>query len=174
MFIMSVMYILIGLIVGILGTGIYFRWKKKEQPGPQGRTEKDKVEITIQDIIRLAALNIALDVSSLIIEYKINVKNPEFYEKYQGLNKREKDLYFNELITIFSKNRREYVRDLFDQHTGLSIQDVLLLLMSEMELDNKTMSRILGISTETLKKRKTRLKSKMNAGTISVKEETNA
>lgn len=83
-------------------------------------------------------------------------------------------MYFNELITIFSKNRREYVRDLFDQHTGLSIQDVLLLLMSEMELDNKTMSRILGISTETLKKRKTRLKSKMNAGTISVKEETNA
>lgn len=46
--------------------------------------------------------------------------------------------------------------------------------MSEMELDNKTMSRVLGISTETLKKRKTRLKSKMNAGTISVKEETNA
>ena len=80
MVIMSVMYILIGLIVGILGTGIYFRWKKKEQPGPQGRTEKDKVEITIQDIIRLAALNITLDVSSLNIEYKIYVKNPEFSE----------------------------------------------------------------------------------------------
>lgn len=33
--------------------------------------------------------------------------------------------------------------------------------MCEMQLDNKTMARIMGLSLDTLKKRKTRLKAKM-------------
>lgn len=154
-------YILIGLVLGIVIIGGWWKYTEMQKVEKKEGSEKDKIEITLQDIIRLAALNTTLDVTSLIIEYKINIKMPEFYEKYQGLVKREKELYFNELIAIFSKNKREYVQDLFDRYVGLTPQDVLLLLMGEMEIDNKTMARIMGLGMETLKKRKTRLKSKM-------------
>ena len=70
-------------------------------------------------------------------------------------------LYFRELIEIFSHNKKEYVRDLLDKYAGFSTQDVLLLLMCEMQLDNKTMARIMGLTLETLKKRKTRMRIKM-------------
>ena len=43
----------------------------------------------------------------------------------------------------------------------INTPDVLLLLMCEMQLDNKTMARIMGLTLETLKKRKTRMRIKM-------------
>lgn len=166
---MVFVYVFVGMLLGAsIVVAIWWSAREKQQ-SENSWIEKDKVDITIQDIIRLAALNTTLDVSSLIVEYKINVKMPEFYEKYQILSKQEKELYFNELIAIFSKKRREYVQDLFDRHAGLSAQDVLLLLMCEMQLDNKTIAHIMGLSAETLKKRKTRLKSKMNIGNLPVK-----
>lgn len=163
-------YLLTGFLAGGLLVGGCWWWIGRKKQTEQVVVEKEKVEISLQDIIRLAALNTVQDIGCLIIAYKINVKMPEFYEKYQALNKQEKELYFNELIAIFSKNKREYVRDLFDKYPGLSTQDVLLLLMTEMQLDNKTMARIMGLSMETLKKRKTRLKSKMNVEGKPVKE----
>ena len=69
-----------------------------------------------------------------------------------NLVKKQKELYFRELIEIFSHNKKEYVRDLLDKYAGFSTQDVLLLLMCEMQLDNKTMARIMGLTLETLKK----------------------
>lgn len=163
----------IGIVIGAAIVGcIWWLTQEKEEP-VQGRVEKEKVDITVQDIMRLAALNTAVDVSSLIIEYKINKKMPDFYEKYQKLSKHEKDLYFNELIAIFSKNRREYVRDLFDQYGGLSTQDVLLLLMCEMQLDNKTMAMIMGLNKDAFKKRKSRLKVKMHTDVLPVRKEVN-
>lgn len=164
-------YLFIGIVAGAAIVGSLWWFARNKRQPAKVWVEKEKVDITVQDIIRLAALNTTVDVSSLIIEYKINIKMPDFYEKYQKLSKHEKELYFSELISIFSKNRREYVRDLFDHYTGLSTQDVLLLLMCEMQLDNKTMARIMGLSMETLKKRKTRLKVKMHAGSLSLKEE---
>ena len=89
------------------------------------------------------------------------LKIPEFYDKYMNLVKKQKELYFRELIEIFSHNKKEYVRDLLDKYAGFSTQDVLLLLMCEMQLDNKTMARIMGLTLETLKKRKTRMRIKM-------------
>ena len=148
----------------------YGGWTEKKR-NAKIAAEKEKIDITLQDIIRLAALNTRLDVSSLIIEYKINIKIPDFYEKYQALSKHEKELYFSELITIFTKNRREYVEELFNRNAGLSTPDVLLLLMGEMQLDNKTMARIMGVGMETLKKRKTRLKAKLQSAEVPVKEE---
>lgn len=85
----------------------------------------------------------------------------EEYDKYMNLVKKQKELYFRELIEIFSHNKKEYVRDLLDKYAGFSTQDVLLLLMCEMQLDNKTMARIMGLTLETLKKRKTRMRIKM-------------
>lgn len=167
---MVFLYIFIGALLGAMTIGSVWWFTIKQEKRKQGSAEKDKVDITVQDIIRLAALNTSLDVGTLIIEYKINVKMPDFYEKYQTLSKHEREQYFNELIAIFSKNRREYVRDLFDTYSGLSTQDVLLLLMSGMLLDNKTIARIMGLSMETLKKRKTRLKSKMQTAEVVAKE----
>ncbi len=60
--------------------------------------------------------------------------------------KKQKELYFRELIEIFSHNKKEYVRDLLDKYAGFSTQDVLLLLMCEMQLDNQTMARIMGLT----------------------------
>lgn len=170
---MTVIYVFIGFLAGVCSVGLKW-WLTKEKYNIQvEETEKDKIDISLQDIIRLAALNTIQDVSSLIIEYKINVKMPEFYEKYLALSKHERELYFSELITIFTKNKREYVEDLFDRYTGLSTQDVLLLLMGEMQLDNKTMARIMGLGMETLKKRKTRLKAKLLTGGPPGREEAN-
>ena len=43
------------------------------------------------------------------------------------------------------------------------MQDVLLLLMSGQGLDNRTIARIMSLTLETLKKRKTRLNAKIRA-----------
>lgn len=156
-------FIFTGVAIGCLVAGGMFYIVGRKAEKSAARVKKDRIDITVQDIIRLAALSTTLDVNSLIIEYKINIKNPEFYEKYQALNKHERELYFDELIAIFSKNRSEDVCELYDRYPSLSTQDVLLLLMIEMNLDNKTMARIMALTMETLKKRKTRLKAKIQA-----------
>ena len=170
---MALGFIFAGIAVGcmIAGGVFWFAGRKAQEPAGWGR--KDRIDITVQDIIRLAALSTTLDVHSLIIEYKINIKNPEFYEKYQALNKHERELYIDELITIFSKNRPGDIRELYDQYPSLSTQDVLLLLMIEMKLDNKTMARIMALMMETLKKRKTRLKAKIQTDLQFFKAEAN-
>ncbi len=165
--------IVIGLLVGfILGGGcvtfIWLRWENKRIRRRES-FEKEKIDISLQDLLRIATCN--TDINYLIVEYKIDVKMPEFYEKYQALRKQDKDLYINELIDIFSRNKREYVNGLLDKYTSFTKQDVLLLLMCEMQLYNKSMARILGLSQEALKKRKTRLKTKMQSGTLSSKGE---
>lgn len=155
------------LILGIsLGAGIvvlYGRWIEKIRKKKPVSVEREKIDISIEDIIRLAALNTALDITSLIMVHKINVRMPEFYEKYQTLIKQEKDLYFKELIAIFSKNRREYVQNLFNHCPGLSVTDVLLVLLLDTSIDNKTIARIMGVSMDTLKKRRSRLKIKLQS-----------
>lgn len=132
--------------------------KRKRQKEVQ---DKGRVVIPLRDMVQLANINTAMDVGYLMLEYKINLKIPEFYDKYMNLVKKQKELYFRELIEIFSHNKKEYVRDLLDKYAGFSTQDVLLLLMCEMQLDNKTMARIMGLTLETLKKRKTRMRIKM-------------
>lgn len=158
---MALGFIFIGIAIGCMVAGVVFWFVGRKKEEPAIWMEKDKIDITVQDIIRLAALSTTLDVNSLIIEYKINIKSPEFYERYQAVNKHERELYFDALINIFGKNRPEEVRKVYEQYPNLSTQDVLLLLMNKMKLDNKTMARILALTMETLKKRKTRLKAKI-------------
>lgn len=161
---MELLWLIIGILIGIFMT-ISIRWLKTGRYQDKSRSlEKEKIDITLEDIIRLAALNTTLDVTSLIVEYKVNIKIPKFYEKYQVLSKQLKDAYYTELLGIFSKNKGEEVQNLFDQYRGLSVQDVLLLLMMEAQIDNKTIVRILAVSPDALKKRKARLKFKMRAG----------
>lgn len=62
--------------------------------------------IPLRDMVQLANINTAMDVGYLMLEYKINLKIPEFYDKYMNLVKKQKELYFRELIEIFSHNKK--------------------------------------------------------------------
>ena len=154
-------WILIGFVVGEGSIAGVWYWMKKKRKRQKEVQDKGRVVIPLRDMVQLANINTAMDVGYLMLEYKINLKIPEFYDKYMNLVKKQKELYFRELIEIFSHNKKEYVRDLLDKYAGFSTQDVLLLLMCEMQLDNKTMARIMGLTLETLKKRKTRMRIKM-------------
>lgn len=125
--------------------------------------EKPVMEISLLDIIRLSDVSGLADVNLLILEHNLENKMPEFYSKYQELIKKNREIYFMELVNILGKKRKEFINDLFDRYHGFSTQDVLLLLMCEMGLDNKTMARVMTSSLDTLKKRKTRLRAKMRA-----------
>ena len=154
-------WILIGFVVGEGSMAGVWYWTEKKRKRQKEVQDKGRVVIPLRDMVQLANINTAMDVGYLMLEYKINLKIPEFYDKYMNLVKKQKELYFRELIEIFSHNKKEYVRDLLDKYAGFSTQDVLLLLMCEMQLDNKTMARIMGLTLETLKKRKTRMRIKM-------------
>ena len=135
-------WILIGFVVGEGSMAGVWYWMEKKRKRQKEVQDKGRVVIPLRDMVQLANINTAMDVGYLMLEYKINLKIPE-------------------LIEIFSHNKKEYVRDLLDKYAGFSTQDVLLLLMCEMQLDNKTMARIMGLTLETLKKRKTRMRIKM-------------
>lgn len=161
---MFILYLLIGCILGAVCMWELGYYKKPcAMPVPES-IEREKIDITLDEIIRLIGIDMTKDIGSLIVEYGLAKKMPEFYEKYQLLSKHAKELYFNELIDIFSRNRKEDVSGLFDKYPSFTHQDVLLLLMSKMKLDNKTMAKIMGLTLDTLKKRKTRLRLKMRTG----------
>lgn len=162
-------FLLMAFVCGCLLTGGIF-WLTGRKPSLSvASRDRNKIDITVLDIIRLASLNTTLDVTALIMEYRIHVKNPEFYEKYQALNKRERELYFDQLIIIFSRNHPENISQWYQKYPSLSTQDMLLLVMISLNLDNRTMAQILVLSPETLKKRKTRLKAKIGMDLQSVK-----
>ena len=141
-------WILIGFVVGEGSMAGVWYWMEKKRKRQKEVQDKGRVVIPLRDMVQLANINTAMDVGYLMLEY-------------MNLVKKQKELYFRELIEIFSHNKKEYVRDLLDKYAGFSTQDVLLLLMCEMQLDNKTMARIMGLTLETLKKRKTRMRIKM-------------
>lgn len=154
-------WILIGFVVGEgCMAGIWY-WIGKKRKRQKEVWDKGSVLFPLQDMLQLANMNTVMEVGYLMQEYKVNLKMPDFYDKYMSLVKKQKELYFRDLIEIFSRDKEEYVRDLLDKYAGFSTQDVLLLLMCEMKLDNKTIARMMGLTLETLKKRKTRMRIKM-------------
>jgi hypothetical protein len=157
--VMDILVFVAGVLVGM--GGMWLLRRKNKTGDSKGNRMPAGLEITLNDIIHLASLNSISDLNALMIEYRIPVKYPVFYEKYQMLSKQEKDFYFSELVTVCAGNRKDEILDLYERYPGLSTQDVLLWLMMEIHTDNKTISRILGIQAEALKKRKARLKLKM-------------
>lgn len=162
---MGFVYFFMGLMTAVIaGTGIVWYCHKRQKKTKEPK-EEDEMKVTLEDLLHLSALNINLDVNSLMIEHRVPEKEPMFYEKYQDLVKQQKEWYFGELLNIFSKNRREYVSDLFERYNSLSTQDVVLLLMGSIPLENKMMARVMQVNLDTLKKRKRRLKLKMQPPT---------
>lgn len=155
----------IGYIGGILFSVVIFiliRFHSKRLSGKNGKNMKSSGDdVPLQDVIKLLKSNDVVGISSLMEEYDIVRKEPEFYERYQAINKDIRETYFQELVRIFGKNRRKRMEELIDNHPEFSTQDRLLLLMCEMGLDNKTMARIMISGLDTLKKRKTRLRVKI-------------
>ena len=160
---MDFVYFFMGLIAGMIAAGCLCWYYMMRQEKKKELREAKKLNITLEDLLHLEALNINVDVNSLMIEHRIPVKETMFYEKYQDLVKRQKEWYFDELLKIFGKNKRNYVNELFERYDNLSTQDVVLLLMGDIHLENKTIARVMQVNLDALKKRKRRLKLKMQA-----------
>lgn len=146
-----------GLIAGFV-IGIIYKERRIEVVE---YIEVPPSDTNIEDVIRLANTNNMADMNGLLLKHKVSTNLPVFYEKFMHLNKQNREVYYGVLIDILSKGKREYMSKLRERSPVLATSDLLLLLMCEMELDNKTMARIMGTNIETLKKRKTRLKAKI-------------
>ncbi len=66
--------------------GVWY-WMEKNGNGKKEVQDKGRVAIPLRDMVQLANINTAMDVGYLMLEYKINLKNPEFYDKYMNLVK---------------------------------------------------------------------------------------
>lgn len=123
--------------------------------------EEKRADITIEDVIRLVNAGNFVDITTLMSDCGVEKTMPEFYAKYQARNKVGREIYSKELVAVLSKNKREQLEKLTEPQSGFSTMEILLLLLCEMDLDNKTIARVMGLGLETLKKRKTRLKIKI-------------
>lgn len=156
---------ILGLIVGlVIG---WLRWSRREVSVLAAKTSVS--DFNVKDILRLANTNNTADVNALFLEYKMNVCMPEFYDKYQHLSKKNRDSYYTELLSMLERKKTDHLSD-YGEWNSFSPQEQLLLLMYGMQLDNKTIARILGISSDTLKKRRNRLKLKINVTDFDAEE----
>lgn len=117
--------------------------------------------ISVRELLNLVNAGFSEDVELLMEESGVINKQPIFYGKYQELSKANREVYFQNLLEILSKNNPGFVDNLMNHYTGVSMQDILLLLLNETGLENKVIARVLFINAETLKKRKSRLKVKL-------------
>lgn len=150
-----------GLAVGFIA-GILYKAREKKIAVSEAKPEIASLpEIGQEDIIKLINTNSTSDVTALFLEHKVHAHMPGFYDKYQHIVKQSQELYYQELKTVLSKRRQDILQPLYERCPVLSSQDIILLLLSEMLKDNKTIAHAMGINSEALKKRKTRLKSKL-------------
>lgn len=71
---MIFLYVSIGVLIGMAVIGACWWYSTTKVKEETIHVEREKVDITLQDIIRLAALNTTPDVNTLIIEYQIDRK----------------------------------------------------------------------------------------------------
>lgn len=153
----------VGLLIGF-AVGILFgrkRYRKLPVSEPEPVVVK---EGGLDDILRLANVNIMSDLSALVAEHKVVEHMPGFFENFQDLIKQGQENYYTELWHILNCYRGERIKKLQDCGLKLTHQDLILLLLCEFRKDNRTIAHLMGINLETLKKRKTRLKSKFSMG----------
>lgn len=152
-----------GLIAGFV-LGVVYRRKREKQASLPEPEEVFGTEGGLEDVLCLANANIMSELAALVAEHKVVEHMPGFYENFQFLIKQGQEDYYTELWRILSHYRGEYLQKLQNCGLKLSTQDLILLLLCELRKDNKTIAHIMGINLETLKKRKTRLKSKFTLG----------
>lgn len=151
-----------GLVVGFVAGMLFRRKQSRQLPVTEPETVLVK-EGGLDEILRLANVNVMSDLSALVAEHKVGEHMPGFFEDFQDLIKQGQENYYTELWHILSCCRGGRLQKLQDCGLKLSNQDLILLLLCELRKDNKTIAHLMGINPETLKKRKTRLKSKFSA-----------
>lgn len=153
----------IGLVVGFI-IGILWRRKQWGQLSVSDPETALAEEGGLDDVLRLANANVMSDLAVLVAEHKVVEHMPGFFENFQDLIKQGQENYYKELWHILSHYRGERLQKLQGCGLKLSTQDLILLLLCELRKDNKTIAHLMGVNLETLKKRKTRLKSKFSIG----------
>ena len=102
-------WILIGFVVGEGSMAGVWYWMEKKRKRQKEVQDKGRVVIPLRDMVQLANINTAMDVGYLMLEYKINLKIPEFYDKYMNLVKKQKELYFRDIFFfIVTKNLDQF------------------------------------------------------------------
>lgn len=116
--------------------------------------------VTASDVEKLANIIYIEQLDALIRQSNAEQKLPAFYEKYLELNKSCKEQYLQNLLAVFVKGKEGWLDSFMKKYTDISPQDILMMLMLEAGFDNKSITRMLMVNYETLKKRKSRLKTK--------------
>lgn len=169
-------FVVICLLLLVSAIGIFI-FRRKEVPeveeAPQTPVPATpyRLEMNASDLVKLTNAEYIEQLDLLIQDFHIDNKLPAFYEKYQELNRQNKEKYFQNLLNVIAQGQEENTGG-FLADSDMSTQDVLLILLMGMSLDNKTIARVLFISVDTLKKRKTRLKTKMKAKGIILSDTT--
>ncbi|MDL2283338.1 hypothetical protein LJB94_02350 [Odoribacter sp. OttesenSCG-928-G04] len=162
-------FILTAIAVGIiLGAYLFFRFlPKASKKKGKGRDVVNSamidshLNINASDIAKLAHADYIVELDMLVESEELEVKMPEFYQKLSELNKRMRDKYFQNLLEVLIKGNEEWLNDALISRPELSVQDILLILLDHIGFDNKTIAQMLFVSLSTLKKRKTRLNTKL-------------
>lgn len=163
-----ILYIVIAILFVLLSAAVFciflLRLKLNDQEKKKTYivpSDEIKLEVSTRDIIHLADASCIVGLNDLMEEYDIERKLPSFYQKYHSMIHGVKEKYFETLLSVLSRDSDSYYNRLLNTCLDVSTQDVLLLLLADSGLDNKTCARVLFINSETLRKRKTRLKMKI-------------
>ena len=123
--------------------------------------KKEPVGITAEEVIHLLDASNFIDAGTLMSDFQVERTMPGFYAKYQNQNQAGRAAYYKKLIALLGRDKQEQIEMLQSAEPGFSETEILLLLLCEMNLNNKTIARVMYSGLETLKKRKTRLKIKI-------------
>lgn len=135
-----------------------FFLKKK----PEKLSYGNFLNVTAEEVAILANTGYSGHLEHLMHEMGIEKDEPGFYLKYTELKKKMREDYFRNLLDVIARDKQDRVARLLEEYPDFSVQDVLLVMLMDANLDNKTIARFLFVSVDTLKKRKTRLKAKFN------------
>ena len=159
-------FIIIGVIVLtalIVGWWLYRRVHAPSVPEKTVAVESfvPFLRLTAEDLIKLANAAYMEQLDTLIKESDVANRMPVFYQNYQELNQKNREAYFQNLLDVLRKDKKEYIDNLLNNRSDISTQEILLLILMKSGVSNKAIAKVLFITPDTLKKRKSRLKSKM-------------
>lgn len=129
------------------------------RPRPENCELFFKIDIT--DVVKLTNTDYIEQLEVLIRRADVESNLPALYKKYLKLNRTNKEKYFQNLVEVLGRDKQDYINNLLDNHPDVSTSEILLLLLLEAEIDNKTIARMLFIQPESIKKRKSRLRLKL-------------
>lgn len=128
---------------------------------PQNFEPFFKMDIT--DVVKLVNTDYIEQLEVLVRRTDVESILPAFYKKYLKLRRTNQEKYFQSLVEVLGRDKQDYINNLLDNHPDVSTSEILLLLLLEAGADNKTIARLLFIQLASIKKRKSRLRSKLRA-----------